>query len=398
MDDEVAAQYEVFPYPARDPAEEARRLVTGSPSDPVEMDHFLWNGARDWSQPLRALVAGGGTGDGLVQLAAKLTAAGRAYEITYVDMSRAARRIAEARVAARGLKGVRFVTGSLLDAPDLGRFDYIDCCGVLHHLPDPVDGLTALRGALADGGGLGFMVYAPYGRSGVYPLQEAFGELLQGMAPKVRLAAARDVFGRVPGGHPFKRNTQVSDHRDGDAGFYDLLLHGRDVAMDVPALLAALEAGGWTLSGFVMPGQYDLAAFAEVPEGMDAATQWALAEKLRGTIKVHVGYAAPAGAGVRPAEAKMSAVPHISGGDARALAQGVAQGKVPSVQVGGQAQRIALPREAAPLIGAVDGRRSLAEIAAQAGMDPLRFTPLWGQVAGALIPWGMLRYSGLLRR
>ena len=73
----VKAQYEAYPYPERDPADEARRLVTGSPSHPLEIDHFLFDGCRDWSQPLRVLVAGGGTGDGLIQIAALMKQAGR---------------------------------------------------------------------------------------------------------------------------------------------------------------------------------------------------------------------------------------------------------------------------------------------------------------------------------
>ncbi|MEM0924096.1 MAG: class I SAM-dependent methyltransferase, partial [Pseudomonadota bacterium] len=33
----VKDQYEAYPYPARDPADEAKRLIAGSPSDPVEV-------------------------------------------------------------------------------------------------------------------------------------------------------------------------------------------------------------------------------------------------------------------------------------------------------------------------------------------------------------------------
>ena len=101
--DPVRRQYETYPYPERDPAEEAKRLIEGSPSAPREIDHFLFRGRRDWRKPFRALVAGGGTGDGLIQLAAKLKAAGCPADITYVDMSQASREIAEARAEARGL-------------------------------------------------------------------------------------------------------------------------------------------------------------------------------------------------------------------------------------------------------------------------------------------------------
>ena len=73
----VRDQYEAFPYPERDPRDEKKRLILGSPSLPQEIDHYVFGGQRDWSQPLRILVAGGGTGDGLIQLTARLTQYGK---------------------------------------------------------------------------------------------------------------------------------------------------------------------------------------------------------------------------------------------------------------------------------------------------------------------------------
>ena len=158
MSDAVKQQYEQFPYPARDPADEAKRLITGSPSRVAEIDHYLFQGRRDWQAPFRALVAGGGTGDGTVMLAQQLADIGAANaEVVYLDLSETARAVAEARVSARGLRNLRFLSGSLLDLPrlNLGRFDYIDCCGVLHHLADPPAGLAALVDALSPDGGIG---------------------------------------------------------------------------------------------------------------------------------------------------------------------------------------------------------------------------------------------------
>ena len=170
-----------------------------------------------------------GTGDALIQLAQIMAQAGKPCEITYVDLSRAARRVAEARAAARGLSEmITFVTGSLLEAPEMGEFDYIDCCGVLHHLRDPAAGFAAPC-ALRWRPAAGWVSWStrPYGRSGVYPLQEAFGVLFGALAPETRLAAAREVMARVPAGHPFNTNPNLGDHRDSDAGFHDLLLHSR---------------------------------------------------------------------------------------------------------------------------------------------------------------------------
>ena len=167
---------------------------------------------------MRVLVAGGGSGDGLIQIAQLLTTADCPYEITYLDFSRGAREIAEQRAAVRDLKNITFMTGDLRDAPKYGPFDYIDCCGVLHHLDDPVSGVTALSEALDDGGGLGGMVYAPMGRSGVYPLQSAFNMMFGHLPPQEKLKAARDVFNQLPNGHPFQTNPHLKDHQKSDAG------------------------------------------------------------------------------------------------------------------------------------------------------------------------------------
>ena len=395
---QVKDQYEAYPYPERDPKDEAKRLIVGSPSHPLEIDHFLFAGQRDWSRPLRALVAGGGTGDGLVQLAQMLTQAGKPYEITYVDLSRASRKLAEARIRARKLKHVRFITGSLLDAPGLGPFDYIDCCGVLHHLPDPAAGFRALHRALAPGGGLGFMVYAPYGRSGVYPLQEAFGALYGGLPPQARLTAARKIVAALPQGHPFSGNPNLGDHHDSDAGFYDLLLHSQDRAFDIPQLVAMMEETGWELGGFTIPALYDLSRITPLPDHLDPVQAMAVAEKLRGTIKTHVGYAVPAGRGRAPASGKNRAlVPHLKGVQPRALAQAVAQGQSPKLSFAGVEATLDLPRSAAPLIAAIDGRRSLSQIAAATQTDPIGMGTTWARVERELTGWGMLLYSGILR-
>ncbi|SLN21901.1 hypothetical protein ROA7450_00798 [Roseovarius albus] len=395
----VKEQYEAYPYPERNPKDEAKRLISGSPSLPQEIDHFIFGGQRDWSKPLRVLVAGGGTGDGLIQLAAIMAQFKKPCEITYVDLSKASRKVAEARAKVRKLSNITFVTGSLLDAPKLGEFDYIDCCGVLHHLPEPEEGFRALHTALAPGGGLGFMVYAPYGRSGVYPLQEAFGALLGDLPPKERLKQGKRIFEALPEGHPFKANINVHDHKASEAGFYDLLLHTQDRFYDVAQLMQTFAATGWHLSGFVTQALYDLSRVAKRPEGMGDVEAMALAEKLNGTIKVHTGYA------VKAEEARGSAngrnravVPVLKGVRAQQLAQAVAQGKPLPMDMDGLKATLSLPKSAAPLIAAINGQRNLNEIASASGSDPISFGANWSKVENVLAGWGLLLYSGIARQ
>ncbi len=392
----VKDQYEAYPYPERDPKDEKKRLITGSPSHPLEVDHFLFGGQRDWSAGTRILVAGGGTGDALIQLSQTLTSAGKEYEITYIDLSSASRKIAEARAKARGLKGITFTTGSLLDAAEYGPFDYIDCCGVLHHLPEPQAGFDALAAALSPEGGLGCMVYAPYGRSGVYPLQEAFRSLLNGLPPKAQLREAKRIFAELPAGHPFKSNPHLVDHKASDAGFYDLLLHSQDRPYTIDQLSQTLGAAGLRMVGTPQAALYDLSRFAPVPDDMDPVAQMALAEKLDGTIKTHVVYACPSAAPVLEAGKSSRDVPHLKGMAAGALAQKVARDGAITVTLNGVKHHVPIAKSAAKAISGVDGRRDLAAIQAGCALDPLAWNAIWQPLHCDLTRFGLLVYSRLL--
>src|SRR4051812_29409989 len=99
-DGQLAAQYEAFPYPRRDPREEAKRLIVGSPGHLLEIDHWVFGASRPADRPLNALFAGGGTGDGTIMLAQQMARAGRPGRVTWLDRSEAALRIARARAEA----------------------------------------------------------------------------------------------------------------------------------------------------------------------------------------------------------------------------------------------------------------------------------------------------------
>ncbi|MBO6826984.1 MAG: class I SAM-dependent methyltransferase, partial [Sneathiella sp.] len=221
----VKNQYEDFPYPPRNPEDERQRLITGSPSHLDEINHYLFGGCRDYSKPFRALVAGGGTGDAAIMLAQQLADRGNVGTVTYVDLSAASRSVVEARAKVRGLTNIEFHTGSLLDLPGMGfaPFDYIDCCGVLHHLEEPEAGLKALEAVLAPDGGMGLMLYATLGRTGVYHIQKALRSLVGDMPPKNQVALAKKFVEQLPKTNWLVRNPFVGDHKLGeDAAFFDL--------------------------------------------------------------------------------------------------------------------------------------------------------------------------------
>ncbi|MAK61486.1 MAG: methyltransferase [Ponticaulis sp.] len=398
--DEVQAQYEAFPYPERDPADEADRLIEGSPSDPAEIDHYIYGGQRDWSQPFRVLFAGGGTGDGLIMLASKFQAKGHPVEIVYLDLSEASLEIAKARAEARGIDFISFHRDSLLNATDYGAFDYIDCCGVLHHLEDPLVGLRALASALKPDGGLGAMVYAPLGRRGVYALQTAFQTLLSGRPVSEQLKPARAVLEHLNTAHPFLANPNVSDHKVSDAGFVDLLLHSQDKPFQVEELFELADAADMRLVSLIEARLYDPAIY--LPSDKDirqraaklsTSQQAALAENLNGNMKTHIFYLAHKANDMKlPSASSLKLVPRLRGVSAAALAKQVAKEGRLKVTLGGMGMTLPVSNASSNLIAQCDGK-SLSEIATALRLSMLDFIKAWTPVHNALTGVNLLRYS-----
>lgn len=380
-DEAVRAQYEAYPYPPRDPADEATRLIVGSPSHILEIDHFLFAGRRDFQAPFRALVAGGGTGDATVMLAQQLADRGAvAAEVVYLDIAGSALDIARARVQARGFATVRFVQGSVMDlaALDLGTFDYIDCCGVLHHLADPAAALGLLAQSLAPDGGMGLMLYAPLGRTGVYHVQAMLRMVDDGAATEARLDLARRLLGDLPPTNWFKRNPFVSDHANaGDAGLHDLLLHSRDRAFSVTEAAAFAAGAGLRLVTFMEPLRYEPAVYLKDQalikrvRALSALQRCAFAELLCGNMKTHVFYAVKADNQATTVAAPDSpdAVPMLRDIDGAAAADAFQRNLTFNVDFEGNKVAIPLPAIAPAVFRLIDGRRTLAQIHQAAGAD-----------------------------
>ncbi|TCZ64296.1 methyltransferase [Roseicella aquatilis] len=390
-DRQLAAQYEAFPYPARDPREESKRLIVGSPSHLREIDHWIFGSRRPASQPLRALVAGGGTGDGTIMLAQHLAWAGRPGSVTWLDRSTTARRIVEARAAARRLDNIRFEAGSLLELPGsgLGPFDYIDCCGVLHHLPDPLAGLQALASVLAPGGGMGLMVYAPHGRTGVYMLQDALRLLAPAEEPPAaRVEVARRLWKQAPETAWLRRNPWLTDHLSGgDAGLYDLLLNPRDVAFTVPALEALVRAAGLRIACWVEPVRYDPDAYLPDPKlrartaALDPVQRAALAEAITGNMGIHIVYCVRAGDPVPEVPwDNPEAVPVLREMEGPTLAKGLPRDGTLPVTFDGLRVNLPLPRLAPAILQRVDGRRSLGAIADELAANGIAREQFWREL------------------
>ncbi|WP_282604922.1 bifunctional 2-polyprenyl-6-hydroxyphenol methylase/3-demethylubiquinol 3-O-methyltransferase UbiG [Pelagibius sp. Alg239-R121] len=370
MSDSVQDQYETYPYPSRDPQDEKKRLITGSPSNLDELNHYLFAGRRNFSKPFRALVAGGGTGDAAIMLGQQLMDRGQGGQVVYLDLSSASRAIAESRATVRGLTNITFLNGSLLDLPTLGLepFDYIDCCGVLHHLKQPERGLAALTQALKDDGGMGLMVYATYGRSGLYPAQDMLKTLGGDLPLTARVQQAERLLEALPPTNWLRRNPFLGDHKRSAAELVDLLLHSQDRAYSVDEVAALVSPSGLNLVSFIEPARYRPESYLKDPkllaalDGKSGLEQASFAEKLAGNIKTHVFYASRQNDCMATPDPDGAAIPFLSSLDSAELTRSLRKNPVLTITLDGLPMRFKLPRLTAAIVERIDGKTSVAKI------------------------------------
>jgi SAM-dependent methyltransferase len=179
-------------------------------------------------------------------------------------------------------------------AAELGQeFDHVVCTGVLHHLADPDKGLRALRDVLAPGGAMHLMVYAPYGRAGVYMLQEYCRRVKIGWSD----GEIRDLVSSLkalPAEHPLVPLLRNSPDFATPAGVADALLHPRDRSYSVPQLMEFVERTGLVFERWIRQAPYlpDCGAIATTPHAallakLPVRDQHAAMELFRGTMTRH---------------------------------------------------------------------------------------------------------------
>ena len=371
----VREQYETYPYPLRTP-EEDDRMVQGSSmlEDLRIVSHHAYAGRRSLQSFERVLVAGGGTGDAVVLLGWQLKQLGVDAEIVYIDLSEASRAVATRRAARLGLDNVTFVTGSLLDLPTmgLGTFDYINCSGVLHHLPTPEDGARALGQMLASDGCLGAMVYGTIGRHGIYDAQQMLRWIAADLPLDQQLGLARRFLGQLPPTNWLAKSPRLRYRAElDDPEVVDRYLHPCDQAYDVAGCVALAAAGGLEIADFPGHGTYDPELYLRDAElilkarALPRLERYALAERLGGLHTKHCFFAVKEGRGAgRSPRLDEHAVPHVIAGTGPGLADLVARGQGVPVKLDSLTLNIAATPS--PLLDAtlrgIDGRRTLGEI------------------------------------
>jgi SAM-dependent methyltransferase len=285
--DRVAAFYDRRPYPP--PRDDLSERAEGWGDDGRRAEaHLLWP-SHAYRDDRSILVAGCGTTQ-----AARYALRWPRADVVGIDVSGASLQFSSKLKRKYGLANLDLRRLSVERAAELGaRFEHVVCTGVLHHLADPDAGLRSLCDVLAPGGALHLMVYAPYGRVGIYMLQD-YCRRLGIAATSKEIAALVASLKTLPPDHPLVPLLRGAPDFRTEAGLADALLHPQDRSYSVPQLFDFFERGGLRFGRWIRQAPYlaacgSLAAFPHRPllDCLGAAEQYAAVELFRGTMVRH---------------------------------------------------------------------------------------------------------------
>ncbi|ACH40871.1 SAM-dependent methyltransferase, putative [Citrifermentans bemidjiense Bem] len=233
MPESVRRHYELYPYPDYPLLASVRRCDTYANNLDALWARF--NGELPPDRLRRILIAGCGSFAPYPFALANPDSA-----ITALDLSQKSLRRARLHCLLHGITHPEFVAGDLLDplaAP--GPFGFIDCYGVLHHLEDPLAGLTALEKRLGEGGILRVMVYSTYTRFEEDSIRRAL-RLLKVRSPE----QVRQMVARARKGSRLREFFEQSQEVSSRSGLADALLHPLATSFKIDRFLGLVGESG----------------------------------------------------------------------------------------------------------------------------------------------------------
>ncbi|HET6977094.1 MAG TPA: class I SAM-dependent methyltransferase [Pyrinomonadaceae bacterium] len=249
-EDPIRDFYTSHPFPPPIENLDRAREMWADENVPRAEFHLLWPD-KEYRADLDVLVAGCGTWQ-----SAKHAICHPAARVTGIDVSVTSLEHTESLKQKYNLSNLQTRQLAIENAAELDQqFDLIICTGVLHHLADPDAGLRALRSVLKPEGAMYLMVYAPYGRAGVYMIQDYCRRLGIGTS-REEIGDLMMVLKYLPQHHPLLATQGGSrDFPNGDA-LADAVLNPRDRSYSVPEVFEFVESNGLKLSRWYWQAPY----------------------------------------------------------------------------------------------------------------------------------------------
>ncbi len=280
--------YDRYPYPRPvDNLDTYRRL--GQDRNRRRADFHLYWPARAYREDFRILIAGCGTSQ-----ATKHALRWPTTHVTGIDFCATSVRHTQELKRKYNLDNLQVYQLPIERVNDLEmRFDQIICTGVLHHLADPDAGLKALHGVLAQDGTMHLMVYAPYGRTGIYMLQEFCRRIgIQATESGIRDLVA--LLKALPLGHPLENLLREAPDFRQEAELADALLNPHERAYSILQFFELIQRAGFRFGRWVKQAPYlpncgvfaHLRVYAQIAR-LPQPEQYAAVELFRGTLVRH---------------------------------------------------------------------------------------------------------------
>ncbi len=253
----VAKLYDTYPFPPEPLLDE-----------PPPGYNWRWNwnsaynfctGQKPQKQNIRILDAGCGSGVGTEYLVHLNPQA----QVVGIDLSAGTLAVAQERCQRSGANRVQFHQLSLYDLDQLpGEFDFINCVGVLHHLPDPIRGIQSLAAKLAPGGLMHIFVYGELGRWEIKLMQQAIALLQGDQRGNYRdgVQLGRKLFSVLPENNRIvkRERERWSLENQRDECFADMYVHPQEIDYNSKTLFELIDASGLDFLGFSNPSYWQL--------------------------------------------------------------------------------------------------------------------------------------------
>ncbi len=164
----VKSQYEENPYPRwRYSSHQTNQKTSIIQAINIEITPNYIRQSIDNNQ-LKVLIAGCGTGNQILQAQRYKNA-----QITAIDLSLSSLAYTQRKINELGIDNVELIEMDILEVSLLKEeFDVIECSGVLHHMNNPLQGLTVLVDVLNNNGFLRLGLYSELARKDVAKARE----------------------------------------------------------------------------------------------------------------------------------------------------------------------------------------------------------------------------------
>jgi SAM-dependent methyltransferase len=364
--DVVSRQYERWRYPEPILDLDAWTANNWQWFDPVHAHRMLWPD-REFKPDLDILIAGCGTNQAAIFAYTNPTA-----KVVAVDVSQPSLDHEQYLKDKHGLWNLELHRLPIEELPTLGLdFDLVVSTGVLMVMADPLAGMKALAHCVRPDGVVGVMLYATYGRTGVYMLQSAFHDMGLGQ-DDASVQVVKDTIAALAPDHPVRSYIKLAPDLQFDTGLVDTFLHGRDRSYTVDECMELVTAAGLVFQDWFFKAPYyphDMFAppngFYPALNALPEATVWSVMERISTMNGCHFFMAC------RPERPKDSYAIDFS---TDACLDYVPMMRMRCGLSGAELfrndWRLGLNSAQLPFVQHVDGRRTIREIAAHVAQGP----------------------------